>query len=208
MANLVSRHSDLAGDFYSNLATAETNARSFAVEITKREAKQSHSNASRYFRTSDQKVGLLTLGRNGLPCSLVGMKLPSFCLESIQFQWEAARERATSVWTNRIGERGFLELFVAAHCTKAYTPAKSPDGGFGGSVMNYPETSYLWQNAYMAAVCETDNGLMMIRIYEALAAIEQRRLTPVEPGSEEERALEAAETGLRSLITERTEECA
>ena len=74
--------------------------------------------------------------------------------------------------------------------------------------MNYPETFYLWQNAYMAAVCGTDNGLMMIRIYEALAAIEQRRLTPVEPGSEEERALEAAETGLRSLITERTEESA
>jgi len=41
--------------------------------------------------------------------------------------------------------------------------------------MNYPETSYAWQHAYMAAVCETDNGLMMIRIYEALAAIEQRR---------------------------------
>jgi hypothetical protein len=74
--------------------------------------------------------------------------------------------------------------------------------------MNYPETSYGWQNAYMAAVCETETGLMMIRIYEALAAIEQRRLTPVEPGSEEERALEAAETGLRSLITERTEESA
>jgi hypothetical protein len=72
--------------------------------------------------------------------------------------------------------------------------------------MNYPDTSYAWQDAYRAAVCETDNGLMMIRIYEALAAIEQRRLTPVEPGSEEERALEAAETGLRSLITERTEE--
>jgi hypothetical protein len=58
--------------------------------------------------------------------------------------------------------------------------------------MNCPETSYAWQHAYMAAVCETDNGLMMIQIYEALAAIEQRRLTP------EERALEAAETGLRS----------
>ena len=33
-------------------------------------------------------------------------------------------------------------------------------------------------------------------------------LTSVEPGSEEERALEAAETGLRSLITERAEESA
>jgi hypothetical protein len=57
----------------------------------------------------------------------------------------------------------------------------------------------------MAAVCESDNSLKMIRLYEALAAIEQRRLTPVEPDSEEDRELEAAETGLRSLITERTE---
>jgi hypothetical protein len=71
--------------------------------------------------------------------------------------------------------------------------------------MNYSDSSYAWQDAYLASVCETDNGLMMTRIYEALAAIEQRRLTPVEPGSEEERALEAAEIGLRSLITERTE---
>jgi hypothetical protein len=71
--------------------------------------------------------------------------------------------------------------------------------------MNYPETSYAWQHAYMDAVCETDNGLMMIRIYEAHAAIEQRRLTSVKPGREEERALEAADTGLRSLITERAE---
>jgi hypothetical protein len=107
---------------------------------------------------------------------------------------------------NRIGQRDFLKSFVADHCTKAYTPPKSPNGRVGGSAMNYQ--TYAWQNAYMAAVCETDNGLMMIRIYEALAAIEQRQLTPVEPGSDEERALEAAETGLRSLITERAGESA
>jgi hypothetical protein len=62
---------------------------------------------------------------------------------------------------------------------------------------------YLWQRSYKAAILETDNGLMMIRIYEALAAIEQRRPTPVEPDSEEERALTAAETGLQGLISER-----
>jgi hypothetical protein len=64
---------------------------------------------------------------------------------------------------------------------------------------------YFWQNAYNAAILETDNGLMIIRIYEALAAIEQRRLRPVEPGSEEDRALTAADVGLQSLITERAE---
>jgi hypothetical protein len=47
---------------------------------------------------------------------------------------------------------------------------------------------------------------MMIRIYEALAAIEQRRLTPVEPDGDEDRALTAAEEGLRCLIAERTGE--
>jgi hypothetical protein len=71
--------------------------------------------------------------------------------------------------------------------------------------MNNPETSYTWQNVYMAAVCETDNERMMNRIYEALAAIEQRRLSPVEAESEEDHALTAAEAGLQSLITERTE---
>jgi hypothetical protein len=45
--------------------------------------------------------------------------------------------------------------------------------------MNIPHTLFLWQEAYIRAVCETDDSLMMSRIYEALAAIEQRRLTPV-----------------------------
>jgi hypothetical protein len=71
--------------------------------------------------------------------------------------------------------------------------------------MNIPEAIYLWQQPYLAAVCETDNSLMAIRIYEALAAIEQRRLSPVESDSEEDRALAAADEGLRSLIAERTE---
>jgi hypothetical protein len=70
--------------------------------------------------------------------------------------------------------------------------------------MGYPGTTYDWQHTYMIAVCETDNGLMMGRIYEALGAIEQRRLTLVEPGSEEDLALAAADVGLRGLITERT----
>jgi hypothetical protein len=68
--------------------------------------------------------------------------------------------------------------------------------------MNLP--AYLWVTSHRAAVCETDNALTMTRIYEALSAIEQRRLTPVEP--EEERALTAAEEGLQKLITEGTED--
>ena len=44
--------------------------------------------------------------------------------------------------------------------------------------MSNPEI-YSWQ-AYLAAVLETDNDLMPLRIYEALAAIEQRLLSPME----------------------------
>ena len=62
---------------------------------------------------------------------------------------------------------------------------------------------YMWQTAYNAAVLETDNGKIPLRIYEALAAIEQRRLSDLEAGSDEERALEEAERGLLALKAER-----
>jgi hypothetical protein len=62
---------------------------------------------------------------------------------------------------------------------------------------------YLWQAAYRAAILETDNAAIPQRIYEALAAIEQRRLSDLEPGSEEDRALEEAERGLLALKAER-----
>jgi hypothetical protein len=62
---------------------------------------------------------------------------------------------------------------------------------------------YSWQAAYRAAILETDNAAMPVRIYEALAAIEQRRLSDLEPGSDEERALEDAERGLLALQAER-----
>jgi hypothetical protein len=45
--------------------------------------------------------------------------------------------------------------------------------------MNLPAT-YLWQTGYLAAVLETDDAAMPTRIYEAIAAIEQRRLSPIE----------------------------
>jgi hypothetical protein len=63
--------------------------------------------------------------------------------------------------------------------------------------------TYSWQAAYKAAILETDNAAIPLRIYEALAAIEQRRLSDLEPGSEEDRALEDAERGLLALKAER-----
>ena len=64
--------------------------------------------------------------------------------------------------------------------------------------------AYTWQAAYNAAILETDNAAMPLRVYEALAAIEQRCLSPIEEDSEEDRALRAAEVGLQTLRAERT----
>jgi hypothetical protein len=63
------------------------------------------------------------------------------------------------------------------------------------------QTNYLWQAAYLAAVCETDNSLMDGRILEARAALEQRLLSPIE--DEEYRAIENAEKALEVLRVER-----
>jgi hypothetical protein len=69
--------------------------------------------------------------------------------------------------------------------------------------MNNPAT-YSWQPTYLSAVLETDDAAMPGRIYEALAAIEQRRLSPIEAGGPEERAMEDAQRGLLALKDERT----
>jgi hypothetical protein len=55
----------------------------------------------------------------------------------------------------------------------------------------------------MAAALETDDALMPTRIYEALAAIEQRLLTPIEEGRAEHRAMEDAQRALLALKIER-----
>jgi hypothetical protein len=68
--------------------------------------------------------------------------------------------------------------------------------------MNQPGT-YSWLPAYMSAVLETDNALMPTRIYEALAAIEQRLLNPIEAGGIEYREIKHAQTGLLMLKAER-----
>jgi hypothetical protein len=69
--------------------------------------------------------------------------------------------------------------------------------------MSNPAT-YSWQQAYLAAVLETDNDLMSLRIYEAFAAIEQRLLSPME--SIEQRVIDDAQTGLLALKAERVVE--
>jgi hypothetical protein len=71
-----------------------------------------------------------------------------------------------------------------------------------GSMSN-PAT-YSWQQAYLAAVLETDNDLMPLRIYEALAAIEQRLLSPMD--AFEQKTVDDAQTGLLTLKAERVAE--
>jgi hypothetical protein len=61
--------------------------------------------------------------------------------------------------------------------------------------------SYAWRESYVHAVLETDPKLKFVQICEALAAIEQRRLTPVET-DDERHALENAEEGICALISE------
>ena len=69
--------------------------------------------------------------------------------------------------------------------------------------MSNPGT-YSWQQTYLAAVLETDNDLMPLRIYEALAAIEQRLLSPID--GIEQKAVDDAQTGLLTLKAERIAE--
>ena len=70
--------------------------------------------------------------------------------------------------------------------------------------MTNPEI-YGWQSVYAQAILETDDLLITGRIYEAISAIEQRRLSPVESNSDEECALNDAAVGIKALITERTD---
>jgi hypothetical protein len=69
--------------------------------------------------------------------------------------------------------------------------------------MSNPGT-YSWQQTYLAAVLETDNDLMPLRIYEALAATEQRLLSPID--AIEQKAVDDAQTGLLTLKAERIAE--
>jgi hypothetical protein len=63
--------------------------------------------------------------------------------------------------------------------------------------------TYAWQERYIAAVRETDDANTLGLILEAASAIEQRLLLPLEPGSDEDRALKIAQRGLATLRAER-----
>ena len=65
--------------------------------------------------------------------------------------------------------------------------------------------TYAWQPAYLAAVCETNDELMMGRILEARAAIEQRLLVPIEQDGAEYREIVAAGKALEVLKSERVD---
>jgi hypothetical protein len=58
---------------------------------------------------------------------------------------------------------------------------------------------YLWQDDYIAALAEMDPAKKRERVYKAVVAIEQRRLSPIAPGSDEFQALERAERALEIL---------
>lgn len=58
---------------------------------------------------------------------------------------------------------------------------------------------YSWQDDYIAALAELDAEKQREYVYRAVSAIEQRRLSPLEPGSEEHQAIERAERALAIL---------
>jgi hypothetical protein len=66
--------------------------------------------------------------------------------------------------------------------------------------------TYIWQPAYLAAVYETNDEVMIGRILEARAAIEQRLLVPIEEDSLEYRELLAAQKALEVLKFERVDQ--
>lgn len=61
---------------------------------------------------------------------------------------------------------------------------------------------YWWEIPYVLAILQTDEPSMHNALFEAIAAMEQRRMTPV--NATEEIALAGAEAGLQLLIEERT----
>ena len=60
---------------------------------------------------------------------------------------------------------------------------------------------YAWREPYVYAVLETDPKLKFGQVCEAVAAIEQRRLSPID-SDDERRELENVWDGVRALISE------
>jgi hypothetical protein len=65
--------------------------------------------------------------------------------------------------------------------------------------MKNTPTIYAWQEDCLYAVLERDEVKREHSLYEAIAAIEQRLLSPVEPDSEEAQALKEAQRAMDVL---------
>jgi hypothetical protein len=61
---------------------------------------------------------------------------------------------------------------------------------------------YSWEIPYVLAILQTDEASRHKAVYDAIEAIEQRRLTPVD--AMEDVALIGAEAGVQMLIAEMT----
>ena len=66
-------------------------------------------------------------------------------------------------------------------------------------------SKYPWRAAYVSAILEVDDAQITERIYEAIAAIELRRLSPWKINDDEKHALDAADEGIQALVSERAE---
>jgi hypothetical protein len=63
---------------------------------------------------------------------------------------------------------------------------------------------YSWQEAYFNALGETDKAQIPIRLNDAIVAVEQRLLSPLEPQSMEWRAIQEAKRGIDILRAEQS----
>jgi hypothetical protein len=84
----------------------------------------------------------------------------------------------------------------------AYSRTVTP---FGKKVRCVGPKVYSWQIPYVVAILETDDTQRCRQVYEAMAAIDQRRKDPV--NGDEGLALAEAETGLQILISEAIARC-
>jgi hypothetical protein len=61
---------------------------------------------------------------------------------------------------------------------------------------------YTWQHSYFRAVLEEDDSRMPDRLLEALTAMEQRLLSPIDEQSDEYKTLEKTWLDVRTLLKE------
>jgi hypothetical protein len=59
-------------------------------------------------------------------------------------------------------------------------------------------STYPWRRIYVAAILETNEAEVAGRIYEAIAAMDQRRLQPLSIDDDESRALANADVGFKA----------